>query len=344
MSNFKVRITDSKNRSIIFEASPTVGESRHASYGNYQLVHMPADMLAYQSTNSRSFNVNGQLISRNADEARANAGYLDLARQWVLPNFGEGSTVTKGKEGSNPPILKLYAYNNDNINGLQVVLKSYSFSFPNEVDYIYTNDRAEQMTPFPAIATLTLELAELYSAEQLAQGAWSINLDPNKLGQALDHAGNNQDQFEQSNSQALGLTSVATRVGPVLGQQTLLGSVVSGAVKGLISGVFQRGNVIKSIVRGGIVGAATSPQIREVFNQVNMAGNRFIGGISDRITSTVNSFGSGTLRNVQSGQTLSTQGQSAPPASDAFNRNVNPSPPVQTFPVDLTLPQGRELP
>lgn len=332
MSNFKVRVVDSKNRQIIFEASPSVGENRTASYSNYQLIHMPADMLAYNQTASRSFSVSGQLISRDADEARANAGYLNLARQWVLPNFGAGSTTTKGKEGSTPPILKLYAYNNDNINGVQVVLKSYSFSFPADVDYIHTNTRAEIMTPFPVIATLTLELAELYSAQQISAGAWSINLDPRKLGRAVDVAGTDQDQFEKNNDRALGLSSVATRVGPVLGQQTLLGNVLSGAAKGLITGVFQRGNVLKSILRGGVVGAVNSPQVREVFNQVNAAGNRFIGGITDRISNTVNSLGNGSLTNVQSGQTLSRQGQSAAPSADSFSRAAPPppAPPVAT--------------
>lgn len=322
MSSFKVRVQDSKNRAIFYEASPTVGESRNASYTNYQLIHMPADMLAYQSTTSRTFQLAGPLVSRNADEARANLGFMNLARQWVLPNFGQG-VGTPGKEGSTPPILKLWAYNNDNINGVQVVLESYSFSLPNDVDYIH-----EGVTvPFPTLMTLNLTLKELYSAEQLSQGAWRINLNPDNLGRANDFAGDNQEQFISENMQALGLGTrpgTAQRVGPVLGQQTLLGNIITGALRGAVSGIFQGKNVLKSIVRGGVVGLAQSPQVREVFNQVQTAGNQFIGGVSSRIADTVNSFGSGALKDPNSGQTIATQGQSATPNPDPMGRNTNP--------------------
>ena len=329
MSDFKVKVTDSRNRSIIYEASPTVGENRTASWTGYGLIHMPADILAFQSTTSRTFQVAGPLISRNSDEARANLGYTNLARQWVLPNFGEGATEQVGAVGTIPPILKLYAYNNDNINGVQVVLRSYSFSFPNDVDYIFEDVE----NPFPTVMLLSLELQEIYSADQLRQGSWAIQI--GDYSRAKDIAGDSETEFLNENAQSLGLaanSATAVRVGPVLGQQTLLGNVLTGAAKGAVSGIFWGQNVLKSIVRGGVVGFAQSPQVREVFNQVQTTGNQFISGVSGRITDAINSASRSVIRDPSSGQ--ATTGQTTPATTnDAFGRNNAPAP---TPPVDHT--------
>ena len=317
MSNFKVRLEDSRKRTIVFEASPSVGENRAASYTGYGLLHMPAEIIAYQTTGSRHFNVTGPLVSRNVDEARANSGYVDLARSWVLPNFGEGSGAP-GKEGSTPPILKLWAYNNANINGLQVVLRSYSFGFPNDVDYIH-----EGVYPFPTLATLTLDLAEVYSGEQLTNGAWAIKISQ-ELNRAVDIAGDD-DQTFAGNSLGLSLNAVkGIQVGPVLGQQTLLGNIVTGALRGGVSGIFQGQNVLKSILRGGVVGALQSPQLREVFNQVQTAGNQFITGVAGSITNTIN----GAVGSVSGSVQPSISDPSSGERFNAVGSSVNNQPTV----------------
>jgi hypothetical protein len=161
-TDYKVRITG-PNGSIIFEASSNLSESRSATYSNFDIIHMPSTLHSYKNTASRKWTIGGKLISRTASEAAKNVRNLDLARSWLLPDFGTS--------GATPPILKIYAYNNKNLSGRQVILVAYDWTFTEEVDYITTAGQ-----PMPVIGQLNLTLDEIYSAEQITAGAWKINL------------------------------------------------------------------------------------------------------------------------------------------------------------------------
>lgn len=161
MSGYKVKVTG-PGGSIVFEASSPMSETRNANYDGFNIIHMPTSLLAYRNTDGRKWSITGKLVSRTADEATANASYVDLARTWLLPDFG-GS-------GATPPILKVYAYRHKNIDGRQVILRNYSWNFPEEVDYIWQAGQA-----MPIIGQLGLELEEVYSAEQITGKAWKLS-------------------------------------------------------------------------------------------------------------------------------------------------------------------------
>jgi len=157
---YKVRVSG-PGGTIVFEASSPLGESRSANYEGFNIVHLPTSIIAYRNTDGRKFGITGKLVSRTVEEATANAGYVDLARTWVLPDFGAS--------GATPPILRIYGYNHTNIDGRQVVLRSYGWNFPEEVDYIWQGTQA-----MPIIGTLQLDLEEVYSASQVTGLAWML--------------------------------------------------------------------------------------------------------------------------------------------------------------------------
>lgn len=156
----KVTIS-SPNGFVRFEASSPVSESRVANYEGYNIVHLPTSLWAYRNTNGRHFSISGKLVSRTASEADANAGYLSTVRSWLLPGFGT--------TGSTPPIVNLTAYSNKNINQVPCVVISYSWTFPDDVDYIFSATE-----PMPVIGMLSIELEEAYSADQITAGDWNI--------------------------------------------------------------------------------------------------------------------------------------------------------------------------
>lgn len=163
----KVRIS-CMGAEVVFDASVNLSESRNATWDPYAIVHMPTTLQAYKYTSGRKFNITGRFVSRNQEEADQNAGYIDLIRSWVLPDFGG--------TGATPPVVRLNGYRNGNIDNLKCVITAYSWAFPEDVDYVYTSRQ-----PMPVIGQITVELDEIYSAFEVTQVyPWKIALGMSK--------------------------------------------------------------------------------------------------------------------------------------------------------------------
>lgn len=159
---FKVTIVVGTN-SVIFQASAPISESRTANYDGYNIVHLPTDIFSYRNTSGRRFGITAKLVSRTPNEAGANSRYVDLIRSWVLPNFGG--------RGATPPIVKLSAFQNQNLQDVPCIIKSYTMNYPDDVDWITSGPEGSAM---PVITTITLELDEAYSPLQITGRAWKI--------------------------------------------------------------------------------------------------------------------------------------------------------------------------
>jgi hypothetical protein len=263
MALFKTRIRgpgpNNSTAFLIFEASVPVSESRQASYTGFDIVHAPTSIQTYKNTSARKFEVTGKLVSRTVSEAQANSYYLDLARSWLLPDFG--------KTGATPPILKFWAYGNKNIEGLQTILLSYNWTFPDEVDYIVGASQ-----PMPVIGQLTMSLEEVYSPEQISAGAWRLNVAPSGHF-AGGNAGPSSSGFGNlglpGKLQALGLPDLTPS--GILGT---VGSQIQSSLPPTLAGVIA-GKLTRSL--GGAI--VNSPQVKAVINGVpTFARNIFVTG------------------------------------------------------------------
>lgn len=164
-----------QDRQIIkFLANPVISDSRDATYDSISVSHHPGEMLKYRTTNSRTWALNGvKLVSRTAAEATENLKKLNMIRSWVMPYYGQGTAEKFDLMfGAPPPVLIFSAYGRSNIDEHQVVLLTYNFTYPNDVDYIECQvDKAadiEQGTPFPVICDISLTLKESFSPAQFS--------------------------------------------------------------------------------------------------------------------------------------------------------------------------------
>ena len=163
--DFRMSLNSSTNADdvVIFKVTPIIDESRQANYDRMSPVHHPGSLQVYKSTEARSFNVTAKLISRTSEEASTNLDALNLIRSWVMPYYGQGTAQSaKDKLGAPPDILIFDVYGDKNIHELPVVLTSYHWVYPDNVDYIPTNDGF----PFPVIMEVTMALIESYSPEE----------------------------------------------------------------------------------------------------------------------------------------------------------------------------------
>lgn len=141
---------------------PTIQESRDVSYKGADIVHHPGEILKYQNTSSRVWQITAKLTSRNPAEATRNLDYINMIRAWAMPFYGNGTANEFSLNrlvGSPPPILTLAAYGKQMIGPVPCVLINYSWTFPNDCDYITTETGA----PFPVILDINLTLKESFS-------------------------------------------------------------------------------------------------------------------------------------------------------------------------------------
>ena len=173
--DFRVRLRSLINTEdvVIFWVSPTVSESRQAQYTATDIVHHPGQLQIYKSSTARGYGIEAQLISRTAAEAQANIDTINLIRSWTMPYYGEGtqeSELANGEAGSRfgapPDILELQGYGNSKssriIGPVPVVLTSYSWTWPNDVDYI----KSSGGEPFPVIVSIHIDVVEALSPKQ----------------------------------------------------------------------------------------------------------------------------------------------------------------------------------
>lgn len=164
-ATFKVRLSApylDSFKTLTLDVMPTIDESRSASYDAVPIIHHPGEILKYRSTASRNWGIQTRLISRNPEEAAKNLEYINIIRSWVMPYYGAGTAITGegSKLGAPPPIITLEGYGEKMIGPITCVLESYSWNWPNDVDYIRTEGDNQ---PFPAILSISLTLKEALS-------------------------------------------------------------------------------------------------------------------------------------------------------------------------------------
>ena len=163
--NFKVSLTqvpiiDDIYNNVVFDITPTISEGRSASYDSAQILHHPGEILKYRSTSARTWNITATFMSRSPEEASKNLTYINLLRSWVMPFYGVGTEQKLNQYlGAPPPILLLRGYGKNLIGETKCILESYSWNWENEIDYIPTLD----LTPFPVLVSVTLNLKESFS-------------------------------------------------------------------------------------------------------------------------------------------------------------------------------------
>ncbi len=156
--------------SIVFKVMPIVDENRSASYDSLSPTHHPGSVQVYKTTSSRTFNINGKFISRSIEEANTTLAYLNIIRSWVMPYYGSGTADSyPNKIGLPPEILKFNAYGNKNLQDIPVVLTNYSWTYPEDVDYVQAIDTDGKTYPVPRIIEISLSIMECYAPNEISK-------------------------------------------------------------------------------------------------------------------------------------------------------------------------------
>lgn len=200
---YKVKLVSSvTGRRVTFYVSPQISENRSVEYKQADTIHTPGSVQIYVTTPSRTYGVSDiKLISRTMQEATANLYSINQLRGWTMPYFGTRSstlsTQNRGDRqavetfdlskqdvidfnlkpgvellGAPPDVLFFTAYSDNkrvgkvptNINRVPVVISSLNIVYPNDVDYVPTEDGV----PFPTVMTISFDLTETHTPRELS--------------------------------------------------------------------------------------------------------------------------------------------------------------------------------
>lgn len=201
---YKVRLVSvvDPTNNVVFDVTPTLTESGGVDYSQVAPVHLPGAIQIYRHTNPRQFSVGATLVSRTIEEATANMKRLQMLRAWRFPYFGTSSKEFDSQQnaisrvrstspelrGAPPEVLYLYGYSSPenslrrsmvNLNKIPVVLQTLDITWPDDVDYLPTNNNNE---PFPTRMQVSLSLAETHSPREFE----TFSLDKYRAGKLVN--------------------------------------------------------------------------------------------------------------------------------------------------------------
>jgi len=193
---------------VVFDVMPQITESRSVTYDSVPVIHHPGDILKYKSTASRSWSIRATLASRTSREAAHNRKIINAIRSWTMPFHGVGTEKSAGSTylGAPPPILTLEAYGDKMIGPVKCVLENYDWSWPNDVDYIPTEDYLE---PFPVIMEVSLTLKESFSPAEYS-GFDIIAYRTGKMADSFIAVKSNQKQQQEDTTPQVAPGTVST--------------------------------------------------------------------------------------------------------------------------------------
>lgn len=171
---YKVKLTSTldSSRVVVFEVTPTFTDTRTANYTPLEIIHHPGQIQVYKTTESRSFQLQGRLISNTSEEATINVHYMDLIRSWTMPFYGSGTEIdaaSKKHFGAPPEVLWFSAYGKHHFEKIPVVVTSYAFTYDEQYDMIPAGVSTDgPPIPMPVIMAFTVDIRESYSPSEFS--------------------------------------------------------------------------------------------------------------------------------------------------------------------------------
>ena len=140
---------------ILFPYTPTINVTGQANWQKQNLVHSNISYYSWENSEPESYDISGDFTASNPSEALyclAIFNFLRTITKGSGPNFGNdrvnedinlnryGNSIYSGMvrevPGAAPPVLYFSAYGNGMIHEVPVVVNSYSYSLPKDVDYV----------------------------------------------------------------------------------------------------------------------------------------------------------------------------------------------------------------
>ena len=168
---------------MVFPNLPTVNLGFTANYQQIDTVHTNYPFYAYKNSQPDEITITGRFTVQNQFDGKYWLASMHFLRTITKMYFGQGPNL-----GNPPPICTLNGYGDFVFNEVSCIVKSFSISLPNDVDYIAvslgTSVRREggsNLSYIPTASDITVVVQPVYSRDKIK----SFNLDAFAKGQLI---------------------------------------------------------------------------------------------------------------------------------------------------------------
>ena len=121
---------------VIFPYTPTISTNYSANYEQYDLIHSNYRGLFYKSSRVGDISLRGTFTAQDTTEANYLLAVIHFFRSVTKMFYGQDTDL----RGTPPPICLLNGFGGYQFSDHPVVVSSFSYNLPNDVDYIRTTN------------------------------------------------------------------------------------------------------------------------------------------------------------------------------------------------------------
>ena len=188
INNSPVMIPLQQTGGMIFPFTPTITMSHTANYTPIETAHTNYPFYAYKNSQIDDITITGKFAVQDELDAAYWLGSMHFLRTVTKMYFGQGNNL-----GNPPPICVLNGYGDFVYNNVSVVVKNFSITLPDNVDYIAANlgttpggESGENLSYVPVLSDITVQLVPVYSREKIK----TFNLEAFAAGQLISPGDN----------------------------------------------------------------------------------------------------------------------------------------------------------
>jgi hypothetical protein len=122
-----------KNKGVIFPYTPSVSVTYAAKYDTQSPTHSNFNIHTYQGSSVESISVTGDFTAQDVTEANYMLAVIHFLKSSTKMFYGQD---TKPVAGTPPPLLYLSGFGEYQFDNHPVVLSSFTYTLPTDVDYI----------------------------------------------------------------------------------------------------------------------------------------------------------------------------------------------------------------
>lgn len=125
---------------MVWNITPTIAENRIVNYDAEQPIHTNAGFNNYKNTANATYTVQGTFYANTGKEALYMLACMVFLRAMTMMDFGRTAADSFNPDfavaGAPPPVLLFSAYGRYMFNDIPVILKTVSFNYQDDVDYV----------------------------------------------------------------------------------------------------------------------------------------------------------------------------------------------------------------